>query len=305
MMSCHHCNTKFNFFHKELGCANCGLSLCSKCLQQKCKIPSKGEAEFKVCRVCFPKLNKQSQGETFAPPDRFLKRLENLENPSAAPITVYRENPKVTALKAGLSPDDQAIVDRLEKLKEKQSLPPSDSDLKERLANLKGVPYRDSLENKQSLFTLDLRSDQEKADSLMEQYSNQQGIDASYQSHDDIGQRLAVLKGEDYKKNEVSSDEELDSEAEVDQITKKIMSQVSLEERCPLGSSKKPTSSSDDDDDDIRSSSPELPWCVLCNKDATHKCNDCGGDLYCSSCNIEVHKDWGDTDHRVVPYKQK
>lgn len=49
---------------------------------------------------------------------------------------------------------------------------------------------------------------------------------ASSQSIDDIlAQKLAVLKGEEYKKekpNQITQFEELDSEEEVDQITKKV-----------------------------------------------------------------------------------
>lgn len=82
------------------------------------------------------------------------------------------------------------------------------------------------------------------------------------------------------------------------------MAEVSLEERCPIGSSRMATGD-EDDDEDIRSSSPELPWCVLCNNDATVKCYDCDGDLYCNTCNIEVHTNYADAHHRVVPYKQK
>lgn len=250
-MSCNHCDTKFGLFRKELGCSNCGLLLCSKCLQQKCAIPSKGPGQYKVCRVCFNKLSKGSESnEPIIPPDRFVKRLEEMENTAAShPITVYRQK---VASKSEFTGVDQEIAERLEKLK--QVSYPSDP--------------------------------------------SQHSTVASSQSIDDIlAQKLAVLKGEEYK-NQITQFEELDSEEEVDQITKKIVAEVSLEERCPIGSSKKA-----EDDVDVRSSSPDLPWCVLCNNDATFKCLDCDGDLYCTSCNTEVHKNWGETDHNVIPYK--
>lgn len=82
------------------------------------------------------------------------------------------------------------------------------------------------------------------------------------------------------------------------------MSEVALEDRLP-SSAKEDTSSRMDDEEFFNRSSPELPWCVLCNKDAQFRCLDCGGDLYCSECNTEAHKNWGDTDHRIVTYKQK
>ncbi|XP_048525782.1 abscission/NoCut checkpoint regulator isoform X1 [Dendroctonus ponderosae] len=326
-MSCNHCNTKYNFFHKEVltitlqlniscnfyletsGCALCGLSLCSKCLQQKCQIPSKGQGEFKVCRTCYAKLNTQSDDKenTLIPPDRFFKRLENLENPAAPPITVYREDPKMSALKNGLSVTDKELVDRLEKLKEKQPLPPSDSELRERLARLKDSPFESSSNATKPLFMPDMRTDQEKADALLEQYTFEQAIGSLHQNHEDLSQRLAALKGEELKslpKERTSSDS--DSENEVERITKRMVAELSLE-RCPVGGSKMtfPHDDYDDEDYDYVRSSPELPWCVLCNNDATMKCYDCGGDLYCNSCNVEVHKKGGDLDHRVEPYKKK
>lgn len=50
--------------------------------------------------------------------------------------------------------------------------------------------------------------------------------------------------------------------------------------------------------------SPELPWCILCNNDAEYQCLDCG-DLYCSNCNKEVHKEWDEMEHKVITYKPK
>jgi len=306
-MSCNHCTTKFGFFHKELGCANCGLSFCSKCLKQKCKIPSKDSGEFSVCRVCYSKITSKSEENdtVHLPPDRFLKRLENLENPGAPPITVYRQDPKIGALKSGLSSVDQQLVDRLEKLKAKPVLPPSDQEIRERLAKLKDLNnFESTSEAHKHLFLPDTRSEREKVNSLLEQYASEQDIKIAHQSHDDLGQRLATLKGEEYKKNNIDSDmEESDSEEDVDKIRKKIMAEVSLDQEYKLDSSEIPTE--ENTDDQLRPSSPELPWCILCNNYAKYRCLDCSGDLYCSSCNLEVHKTWGDTTHRVTSYKQK
>lgn len=64
-----------------------------------------------------------------------------MENPLAPPITIYKqEDPKIRGLRAGLSPADQNLVDRLEKLKDEENkpLPPSEGELRKRLASLKG-----------------------------------------------------------------------------------------------------------------------------------------------------------------------
>ncbi|KAG8236182.1 hypothetical protein J437_LFUL013448 [Ladona fulva] len=28
----------------------------------------------------------------------------------------------------------------------------------------------------------------------------------------------------------------------------------------------------------------QFPWCVICNENATQRCIDCDGDLYCDAC---------------------
>lgn len=68
-----------------------------------------------------------------------FRRLEALENPSAPPITIYKQDSKIANLRIGLSPADQQLVDRLEKLKEKgKTPPPSEVELRKRLERLKG-----------------------------------------------------------------------------------------------------------------------------------------------------------------------
>ncbi|XP_018573423.1 abscission/NoCut checkpoint regulator [Anoplophora glabripennis] len=309
-MSCNHCSTKFNFFHKEMGCSNCGLSFCSKCLKQKCKIPCKGSGEYNVCKLCYSKLASSSstiQQNIISPPEIFIKRLENLENPSAPPITIYRQDTKIQALRSGLSPADQKLVDRLEKLKDDgKRPPPSESEIRERLASLKGE--NNYVEGPSRLvYAADTRTDQQKADSLLEQFMNERDIELSHNPQEDIEARLATLREQGVRPNEGQYISNLHdssgSEEEVDKITKKIMDEVALDEKCPVKTSVKKRPSNDEEQDGT--SSPELPWCVLCNNDAKFRCLDCSGDLYCNECSTEVHKNWGDTDHRVIPYKSQ
>lgn len=58
-----------------MGCANCGLALCSKCVKQKLNIPSKGGGTHHVCRTCYAKLTSGTQTTTkiIYPPDVFIK----------------------------------------------------------------------------------------------------------------------------------------------------------------------------------------------------------------------------------------
>ncbi|KAJ8977963.1 hypothetical protein NQ317_008155 [Molorchus minor] len=308
-----------------MGCANCGLSFCNKCLKQKCKLPTKGPGEYNVCKICYSKLasgTSSVQPNVIVPPDIFInksliapvpqslithwiryklvqiflvndilvgyRRLENLENPSAPPITVYKQDAKIQALRSGLSPADQ-----------------SENEIRERLASLKGE--NNYVEGpSRPLYTPDNRTDQQKANSLLEQFVNERDIELSHNPQEEIEARLATLRERGVRPNEGSYISNLHdssgSEEEMDKITKKIMDEVALDDRCPVKINTK-TPSNDEEQDGT--SSPELPWCVLCNKDAKYRCMDCSGDLYCSECNIEVHKTLGDTDHKVVPYKQE
>ena len=47
----------------------------------------------------------------------------------------------------------------------------------------------------------------------------------------------------------------------------------------------------------------DLPWCCICNNDATIRCHDCDGDLYCTQCFSEGHQQFGLYDHRYGAFK--
>lgn len=50
----------------------------------------------------------------------------------------------------------------------------------------------------------------------------------------------------------------------------------------------------------------ELPWCEICNEDATIRCVDCDGDLFCRPCFNEIHaNDEEYREHRTKPFVAK
>jgi len=137
-MACYSCSTKFSFSKKEKSCEMCLLSFCGNCVKHEAKF---GSSVQKVCKACFQKTeNKYNNYDESDPPAVLLKRLENLENPSQPPITIFRNNPTVEKLKAGLSSQDLEILDRLQKLKEKKSIQavPSEDEIRSRLDALQG-----------------------------------------------------------------------------------------------------------------------------------------------------------------------
>lgn len=49
--------------------------------------------------------------------------------------------------------------------------------------------------------------------------------------------------------------------------------------------------------------SDDLPWCCICNEDASIQCFDCDGDLYCTRCFSEGHEQFGLFDHKYGPFE--
>ena len=49
----------------------------------------------------------------------------------------------------------------------------------------------------------------------------------------------------------------------------------------------------------------DLPWCCICNADATLRCFDCDNDLYCTRCFSEGHEQFGLFDHQYMPFESQ
>ena len=178
IMSCYNCAKSFSVFTKEKGCKNCGFGFCSNCLKHKMILPKTG-LEGNVCGACQKGLTKEKH--TRPPPDALQRRLDSLENPPPPnPITVYRSsksNSKMRNLKRGLSIEDQAIADRLERLQRDRKASmniPTEDEMSDRLAKLKDQPKAEGVKSsaadqRKLLLKSDNRSDVEKMKNLIDQ----------------------------------------------------------------------------------------------------------------------------------------
>uniref|UniRef100_A0A673CJA4 Zinc finger, FYVE domain containing 19 n=1 Tax=Sphaeramia orbicularis TaxID=375764 RepID=A0A673CJA4_9TELE len=110
-----------------------------------------------------------------------------------------------------------------------------------------------------------------------------------------MAKRLAQLKGQDPDKvtmgdlQHPDSDEETEEEA-VMRVIKQAP--VAKSRVTPSTITHQPVDSDED----------ELPWCCICNQDATLRCYTCEGDLYCNRCFREGHDKYDRMEHRTTNY---
>lgn len=198
-MSCNTCAKSFSLFNKERGCNQCGFSFCSNCLKNKILVP-KLEKVSNVCGPCYRSLSKPTDqpARPPTPPAALQRRMEALEQlPDQHPIKVYRED-EMSKLKRGMSREDVALADRLQRLQRKRSSATED-EMAERLAKLKGMDP--NIATKREPYAKpDLRGDTEKADDLYAQLTAQVELEKKMpKPEDEIAERLAKLKGIDPK----------------------------------------------------------------------------------------------------------
>ncbi|XP_077178978.1 abscission/NoCut checkpoint regulator isoform X3 [Paroedura picta] len=187
---CYGCASKFTVFKKRYGCKNCGRAFCSGCLGFSANVPRCGNTQQKVCKQCHKELTRR------------VAALESKQNQPQGPQKgLVKSQSQTDSRYRGLSKEDRAIAERLEKLKKesKSKSVPSQAEIEARLAALKDdstkpIPSTQEMEDRlaalqdrpcpstapRPVYQLsNTRTQVEQSDDLLNQMSEEVTIDQS------------------------------------------------------------------------------------------------------------------------------
>uniref|UniRef100_A0A2I3M4E5 Abscission/NoCut checkpoint regulator n=1 Tax=Papio anubis TaxID=9555 RepID=A0A2I3M4E5_PAPAN len=134
-----------------------------------------------------------------------------------------------------------------------------------------------------------------------------------------LAKRLAVLRGQDPERVTLQdyrlpdSDDDEDEETAIQRVLQQLTEEAVLDEasgfNIPAEQASRPRTQprrtqpeAQDVDPRPEAEEEELPWCCICNEDATLRCAGCDGDLFCARCFREGHDAFELKEHHTSAY---
>ncbi|XP_072283693.1 abscission/NoCut checkpoint regulator [Pyxicephalus adspersus] len=259
---CFSCASKFTLFKKECGCKSCGRSFCAGCLGFSAVLPAYGNTKQKICKKCNESIisGKDERNSSFkwSPPENYKKRVAALDARQSQQ-KLMQTGPGLphggTNLKYhGLSAEDRAIAERLEKLKQetKPKTIASTSEIESRVQALRNstqgpVPSLQEMEDRLAILQgrtppsratkplhqpPDTRTQTEKVNDLLTQLGEEAAIDQKW-NPDAPSQDFDVPAANNLnKEDEIDSHTGVNTELNAEQLEKekdKILREAALE----------------------------------------------------------------------------
>lgn len=131
-----------------------------------------------------------------------------------------------------------------------------------------------------------------------------------------LTKRLAILQGQDPDRVTLQDchipESEDDEETAIQRVLQQLTEEAALDEASgftiPAAPTLQPQAQSCRAESEAQALAPkpdaeeELPWCCICNEDATLRCAGCDGDLYCVRCFREGHDAFELKEHQTSAY---
>ena len=228
--------------------------------------------------------------------------IEQIKNPGKG----LAKNPvHSNVAKSDVFQEQDLLKQMSDELELEKNMPNPDDELAARLAKLRGVDVDiiknpgkgldkkpSSTENQSNEKDIDLDQflpKDGKSDGKLDENINDDELAKDIVS---INKELSEMKA---KRQHLKTNQEPDSDSnddEKEEIITQVIESLKLEDHDPV-----------DDEDEFKQE--EYPWCIICNEDATLRCKQCDGDLYCKRCFKECHRDADIRDHVGETYKKQ